>query len=83
MKKIVKWFSTNNKTYYGAFECEKHGLVKGRLRVKQSDDGKYYAVRIMKFTDDCGVKKIKLKQNKEREHRQMKRHMHGKETGEK
>jgi inhibitor of KinA sporulation pathway (predicted exonuclease) len=69
MKRLVKWFATNSKTYYGLFFCEEHGLVKGRFKVKQTDDDLSYAVRIMKCTDEEGANKIREKQVKEREHR--------------
>lgn len=69
MKKIVKWFATNSKSYYGLFACEEHGFIKGRLRIKSTDSGRYYAVRILKLTDEKGVEKIKEKKKKEQEHR--------------
>ena len=53
------------------FQCEEHGLIKGRIRIKCSDGGQYYAIKIMKLTDETGAQYIKNKQNKEREHRKM------------
>ena len=53
------------------FQCEEHGLIKGRIRIKCSDSGQYYAIKIMKLTDETGAQYIKNKQNKEREHRKM------------
>lgn len=52
MTRTVKWFATNSKCYYGLFTCDEHGLIKGRFRVKQTEEGRYYAVRIMKHTDE-------------------------------
>lgn len=74
MRRVIKWFATNGKNYYGLFECEEHGLVKGRFKTKQADNGKYYTVKIMKLTDEEGAEKIKQRQVREREHRKMKRH---------
>ena len=76
MKRLIKWFATNSKTYYGLFMCEEHGLVKGRFKVKQTDDDKNYAVRILKLTDEEGAEKIRLRQVKEREHRRAARKKH-------
>ena len=53
--------------------CDEHGLIKGRFRVKQTEEGRYYAVRIMKHTDEKGALKIYEKQIKEREHRRRRR----------
>ena len=76
MKRLIKWFATNSKTYYGLFMCEEHGLIKGRFKVKQTDDDISYAVRIMKCTDEEGAEKIRQRQIKEREHRRTARHRH-------
>lgn len=48
---------TNGKTYYGLFFCEEHGLIKGRFKIKHTDDEQYYAVKILKRTDDAGAEK--------------------------
>lgn len=72
MKKHIKWFATNGKSYYGLFECEEHGLIKGRFKSKQADNGLYYIVKILKCTDQHGAEKVKKKQEKERLHRRMK-----------
>jgi len=72
-KKLIKWFSTSSKSYYGLFQCQEHGLIKGRIKVKSSDEGEYYAVKIMKLTDEAGAEFIKNKQKKEKEHRRMMR----------
>ncbi len=64
MRRIVKWFSVNPKVYYGLFSCEEHGLIKGRFRIKSTDDGQYYAVRIFKLTDNEGAEKIRQRLKK-------------------
>ncbi len=76
MKRLVKWFATNSKTYYALFSCDEHGLVKGRFKVKQTDDDISYAVRIMKCTDEAGASKIRGRQQREREHRRAARARH-------
>lgn len=77
MKKHIKWFATNTKCYYGLFECEEHGLIKGRFRIKSTDNEKYYAIRILKLTDEEGSEKIKLRKQREQEHRRLMRHKAG------
>lgn len=69
MKKLIKWFSTNSKSYYGLFSCEEHGLMKGRFRIKNTDQDRYFVVRILKQTDEAGAEKIRLRLQREREHR--------------
>lgn len=69
MTRKIKWFSTNSKTYFGLFECEEHGYINGRIKTKPTDDDKYYAVRIMKMTDEAGADKIAKRKQNELEHR--------------
>lgn len=57
-RKKRTWFQTGSKTYYYLGYCKEHGYIKGRLRVKKTDDDKYYAIRIMKQTDEKGAKAI-------------------------
>lgn len=71
---VIPWFSTNTKIYYGLFTCENHGYIKGKIRAKYADNGKYFAVKILKLTDENGAKKIFDKQESMREKRKLKRH---------
>lgn len=80
MERTVKWFATNSKVYYGLFTCEEHGLIKGRFRVKQNFNGRFYAIRIMKKTDENGALSIYERQIKEREHRRKRRQAERKES---
>ena len=72
-KKKIKWFSGNQKSYYCAVRCELHGLIRGRLKIKKSDDNKLYAVKVLKLTDEEGIGTIKQKQIAAREHRRERR----------
>lgn len=73
-KKIIPWFSTNTKLYYGLFECETHGYLKGKIRAKQADNEKFFAIKILKLTDEVGAKRISERQQNTREKRKLKRH---------
>lgn len=73
MERKIKWFATNAKTYYGLFFCEEHGLIKGCFKIKHTDDEQYYAVKILKQTDEAGAEKLHDRQIQEREHRRQRR----------
>lgn len=49
LRKKIRWFSSNNKNYYCLAWCEKHGYLKGKIRVRKSDAGKVYIVKTTKF----------------------------------
>ena len=53
--------------------AEEHGLIKGRFKIKHTDDEQYYAVKILKRTDDAGAEKLHARQLQEREHRRQRR----------
>lgn len=60
-RKKMRWFAYNTKLYYCLCNCPEHGFMKGRLRIRKDDNGKYYAMKILKLTDDVGVEFIKSK----------------------
>jgi inhibitor of KinA sporulation pathway (predicted exonuclease) len=73
MVRLEKWFATNGKNYYGLFKCSEHGLVKGRFRTKETDDERYFAIKILKLTDESGAEKVRERKESAREHRRLRR----------
>ena len=46
---MVSWFSDSQKNYFALGECREHGLIRGRIRVKNGEDNKgVFAVRTVK-----------------------------------
>lgn len=72
-KKRIRWFSSNNKHYYCQCLCENHGWMKGKLLIKTAEDGKAYAVKILKLVPFEDAMKIKTKQEELRKKRRKKR----------
>jgi len=72
-KRKIRWFSDNSKTYYSLSVCDEHGWLKGKVRLKKTDDEKVYAVKTLKLTDDNGADTIRQKQNDIRKKRREKR----------
>lgn len=52
IKKKIKWFSYNPKTYYCLCWCKEHGYIKGKIKVKKTDDGRYFALKSLKYISD-------------------------------
>lgn len=46
--KKLRWFSRGARNYYCICWCEEHGLLKGKIRLRQRADGRYYAVKTMR-----------------------------------
>lgn len=72
-KRIVKWFTPNGKHYYCISNCNKHGYMKSKIRIRKSEEGKLYVVKTMKFISVEEVDSIVMKQEKAKEVRRKKR----------
>lgn len=46
--KKLHWFSHGSRNYYCVSYCDQHGYLKGKIRLRQRADGKYYAVKTVK-----------------------------------
>lgn len=45
LKKKVRWFTSNGRHYYCLAYCEKHGYLKGKIRIRRSEGGMIYIVK--------------------------------------
>lgn len=52
LRKKIKWFSNNGKHYYCVAYCEQHGYLKGKIRVRKTDDNKTYIVKTTKLISE-------------------------------
>ncbi len=69
LRKKIRWFAANPKHFYSVSVCDKHGYMKGKIRLKKSENG-VYVVKTQKFISEEEVDEIVAK----REHiRQMRR----------
>lgn len=75
-KKKIPWFSANNgKHYYAIVYCERHGYLKGKIRMRKSVNDQIYVVKTMKQVNEDIVKDIMQKKEQNRESRKEKRHL--------
>lgn len=72
-RKKIRWFSDNSKTYYCLARCHEHGWLKGKIRLRKSDDDKIYVIKTLKLTDDAGADSIRKRQADIRRKRREKR----------
>ncbi len=75
LKKKIKWFSGNGKQYYCLAYCEKHGYLKGKIRVRKTDEDKVYIVKTTKFITEEQAREIE--QRREHVSQMRKRHRTG------
>lgn len=72
--KKIKWFSNTPTSYTCVGKCWYHGYVVGKIKVKQTKNGKLFAIKTMSPSDRKGIEKVKERQNELREKRLIKRH---------
>ncbi|MBO5337402.1 MAG: exonuclease domain-containing protein [Lachnospiraceae bacterium] len=77
LRKRIRWFTPNGRHYYAVAYCEKHGYLKGKIRVRKSDDGKIYVVKTTKFISEEEVKEIEERCERARELRRKRKTKQG------
>lgn len=72
-KRKIRWFSDNSRRYYSVSQCGEHGSVKGKIRMKRTDMGKYYVVKTLKLIGPEEVESILRKREGVRQRRRNKK----------
>lgn len=73
-RKKIRWFSVNSKNYYCVSMCPTHGYMKGKIRMKRTDEGNVYVVKTIKVSSEMEAAEIRHKRDLLREKRRKKRH---------
>ncbi len=73
-RKKIPWFTSNGKHYYTVVYCARHGAIKGKIRLRRSEDNKIYVVKTMKQIGPDVVQDIMNKKNQVRKSRKERRH---------
>lgn len=73
LRKKIKWFTPNAKHYYCLAYCEKHGYLKGKIRIRKSDKDKVYVVKTTKFISEDEANEIIERRNHAKEMRKRKK----------
>ena len=59
-RKKIRWFTPNGKHYYSVSYCEKHGYLKGKIRIRKNicDPESVFVIKTMKLISKEDVDKI-------------------------
>lgn len=68
-KKRIRWFTGNSKNYYCLAYCEEHGWLKGKIRIRKTEEGQFFCVKTLKLVaareaQELVNKKISLKEKR-------------------
>lgn len=69
-KRKVRWFMNHSKVYSSLSVCQKHGSLEGKLRIRRTEEGAYYAIKKLRLVGDEEAEEIRRKRDSLR----MKRH---------
>ncbi len=77
LRKKIKWFTANGRHYYCLAYCEKHGYLKGKIRIRKTDEGGTFVVKTTKLIAEEAAEELvsrkKRAQELNRKHRQKER----------
>ncbi len=73
-KKKIKLFSPTGKYCIGLSYCDEHGYIKTKVRIRKTDDGKYYTVKTRKQISEKEATEIVNRFDKLKEEKHLKKH---------
>lgn len=73
LRRKIRWFSPNGKHYYSVSCCDRHGLMKAKIRIRKTEDDRVYVVKTERFITPQEVEDIRRKQEKARLQRRERR----------
>ncbi len=47
-KRKIRWFMNNSSAYESVSFCQKHGYIKGKVRIRHTDEDAFYAIKTLK-----------------------------------
>lgn len=74
LRKKIKWFSLNGKHYYCVAYCEKHGYLKGKIRVRKTADDRIFVVKTTKLISKEEMEAIAERKEHAKELRKRRNH---------
>ena len=73
LKKKLRWFTPNGKHYYCVANCDVHGFMKGKIRIRKSEGESVFVVKTTKFITDEEAADITARRDHARELRKKRR----------
>ncbi len=71
--KKIRWFPVGSRNYLCLAYCENHGYLKGKIRLRQREDGRYYAIKTLKLISLEDAYEIQEKREVQRVKRRLKK----------
>ena len=72
-KRKIRWFMNNSKIYYSVSNCQEHGYIIGKIRIRKTEEGLYFAIKTLKPVSIEEAEEIRVKREALRLKKQLKR----------
>lgn len=72
-KRKLRWFINNSKIYYSISACAEHGYIEGKIRIRKTEEAKYYAIKYLKCVELKEAEELRKKRESIRQKRQTKK----------
>jgi hypothetical protein len=76
-RKKLHWFSARTKFYYCLAQCPEHGYIRGKIRLKKTEEGQFFAIKTLRLIDEDGAEQIRQMKAEVLKKRREKRHNKG------
>lgn len=73
-KRRLRWFMNNSRIYESISQCQEHGYIKGKVRIRKTDEDTFYAVKTLKPVNEQKAEEIRQKRDSLLRKRNMKYH---------
>jgi len=74
VRRKIQWFSGKSHAYYCLAYCPEHGWIRGKVRIKKTDENRIYAVKTIRLIDEERAEKIRQMKEEIIEKRRERRH---------
>lgn len=64
LRKKIRWFTPNGRNYYCLAYCEKHGYLKGKIRIRKSEDDRIYIVKTNKLISPEDAEALRMRRDR-------------------
>lgn len=77
VRRLVHWFSNGGRNYLAVGKCPEHGLVKSKVRMHKTENGRFYVIKTTKMIREEDADRIIYMQAHLRHRRQVRRNTRG------
>ena len=71
-RRKMRWFLNNSRIYESVSVCQEHGYIRGKIRIRKTEENKYFAIKTLKNVSEEEAEELREKRESLRRKRHMK-----------